>query len=593
MSAVVACGVASGQTTYSSSTGASVTSTSACEYNASAPCKASAYPSTITVPGGAATVNFLAPFSVTINGIVATVDNEPDGTCGGTSGFAFLLRAPNNGPFLEIMSFAGGYMDAVTGSSITLSSSSGTPMVSGDNPDWNAGAGLTGGNLGTYAPGSFSTAADNSPTFDNYPSPGPGYVSDSTAAANNGSATFSVFNGVVANGTWSLYMIGDDYAGCTASFSSWNLSFASTGTSNDSTSTTVSSATVNPLTKGNSVTFTATVENTTSSTTPAGTVTFSSTPYPSGSATALCSGVTLSGSGNTATAACTPSTSVFSSEGIYEIAATYTPNTGFSSSYTISPYYEWVNNPTTSGGTDVFCNAGTITGTSETNMSPFPSVVTVSGISNAVQDVTVEIKDYSFALGGADAQLMVTAPNRSSAMVLMSNLNFGQSSTATNTGSVTFTDSGAPVTGSNPFAGNGAFTYAPTSLYAMPAAFIQTLPATPPGGEPTVPATAASGTYAGIGVPATVGSATLFSTFNGVAANGTWSLFAFTGDQPMSIGGWCLGIIPASGAATTTVVSGVPNPAATGAAVAITATVSSGSDTPTGTVSFKDGLTDS
>ena len=585
--AVLAVGVASGQTTYTGGAGASVTSTVDCEYNANAPCTASPYPSTINVPGGTATVNLSAPvsapFSVTINGIHATVDNEPDGTCGGTTGVAFLLKAPA-GQFLEIMSFAGGFADAVTGSSITLSSASGTPMVSGDTPAWNGGASLNGGSLGTYAPGSFSTNAGNAPpTFDNYPSPGPGFVSNSTAAWNNGSATFqSVFNGVQANGTWSLYMIGDDYAACPASFSGWSLSFDSTGTSNDSTSTTVSGSTANPLTKGDSVTFTASVANTTSSTTPTGTVTFTSTPYPSGSATTLCSNVTLSGSGTTATATCT--TSAFTAENIFEINATYTPGTGFSSSYTISPYYEWVNNPTTSGGTDVFCNAGTITGTTLTNMSPFPSVVTVSGVSNAVQDVTVQVNDYSFANGGADAQLMLMAPNGSSAMVLMSNLNFG--STSTITGTATFEDGAGPVT-----ATLGSGEYAPTSLDAIPGAFSQTLPATPPSGEPQVPANAANGTYTGIGVPPSVGTATLFSTLNGLAANGTWSLFALTGDQSFSIGGWCLQIVPATGAATTTVVSGVPNPADKAASVAITATVSSGSATPTGTVSFKDGLT--
>jgi len=153
-------------------------------------------------------------------------------------------------------------------------------------------------------------------------------------------------------------------------------------------------------------------------------------------------------------------------------------------------------------------------------MSPFPSVVTVSGISNAVQDATVQLNNYSFANGGADAQLMLMAPNGSSAMVLMSNLNFGGSSTVTNVGSVTFTDSGAPVTGSNPFAGNGALTYAPTALYATPAAFIQTLPATPPSGQPTVPATAASGTYAGLASRLRWARRPCFRFLTGVAANG-------------------------------------------------------------------------
>jgi len=584
---VLGAGVASGQTTYSGGPGATVT-TNTCTGDPSNPCVASPYPSTITVPGGAAIISFSAPFSVKISGIEAPSSPDGGGPCYGTSDLGFLLKAPM-GQFLEIMSFAGGYADSVSGASITLSSGSGTIMVNGDTTDWNSGASMT-GSLGTYAPGSFLATTGTPPLQDVYPSPGPGTLSASTMAASNGTATFSVFNGVQANGTWSLYMIDYDQPSCMASFSGWSLSFASSATSNDSTSTAVSSATVNPLTKGSSVTFIASVTNTSTSATPTGTVTFTSTPYPSGSATTLCSTTALSKSGATATATCTPSTSAFTTENIFEINANYNPGTGFSGSNTISPYYEWVNNPTTSGGTDVFCNAGTIAGTVETNMSPFPSVVTASGISNAVQDVTVQVNNYSFALGGADAQLMLMAPN-GSAMVLMSNLNFGQTSTVTNTGSVTFTDSGAPVTGSNPFAGNGALTYAPTALYAMPAAFIQTLPATPPSGEPQVPATAASGTYVGIGVPASIGTATLFSTFNGVTANGTWSLFALTGDQSFSIGGWCLGITPATGTATTTVVSGSPNPATTGAAVAITATVSSGSATPTGTVSFMDSLT--
>jgi hypothetical protein len=152
LSAVVAgCGVASGQATYTGGAGATVT-THACTGDPSNPCVATPYPSTITVPGGTATVNFSAPFSVKISGIQAPSSANGDGPCYGTSDLGFLLKAPA-GQFLEIMSFAGGYMDSVTGASITLSSSSGTIMVNGDTPDWNSGASMT-GSLGTYAPGS-------------------------------------------------------------------------------------------------------------------------------------------------------------------------------------------------------------------------------------------------------------------------------------------------------------------------------------------------------------------------------------------------------------------------------------------------------
>jgi hypothetical protein len=409
-------------------------------------------------------------------------------------------------------------------------------------------------------------------------------------AAPNGSGTFgSVFSGIPIGGNWKLYLTSYDSPGCSLSFSGWSLTLTYNATSNATTTTTITSATVNPVTAGASVGFTASVVNTSTSATPTGTVTFTSTPAAGGSPTTLCTDVALSGSGTTATATC--NTSALTSEGVFDINATYNPGTGFVGSSTASPFQEWVNNPTTSGGTDIFCNNGTITGTTQTNTSPYPSVVMVSGIGNAVQNVTVQLKNYSFANEGFDAQMMLVAPNGSTAMVLMSHLG-GDSGSASNSGSVTFTDSASLATGTNPLGGSGALSFAPTVLNALPAPFIQTLPGDAPAGEPRVPANAASGTYTGIGVPASVGTATLFSTFAGATADGTWSLFGYTDNNPMSIGGWCLAITPASGVSTTTVVSGSTNPATTGATVAVTATVSSGSATPTGTVSFKDGQTD-
>ncbi len=586
LAAVLGAGVASAQTSYGPGPGASVTTAgdNSCSI-LSTPCEASVYPSTITVGGGASTVtaDVTHPFSVTISGINAPYNS---GNCSGTTSIAYLLKGPG-GQFLEIMSAAGGVQQAVSNGSITIASNGSAMPYYPANWPGGATATLT-GSLGSYAPGSFWAVQGASPSQDAYPSPGPGTLSAATMAASNGTGTYnSVFNGKQANGTWGLYMISDDYPSCTASFTGWTLSIYSSGTSNDTTSTTISTATANPITAAASVTFTASVANTSTSATPTGTVTFTSTPYAGGSTTTLCSNVALTGSGATVTANC--ATTALATEGIADINATYNPGSGFTASSTTSPYYEWVNNPTTSGGTDVFCNAGTIAGNSQTNMAPFPSVVTVSGISNAVQDVTVQVKNYTFADQGRDAVLLLKAPN-GAAMVLMSALG-GGTGTTTNTGSVTFSDSGAPATGANPLVGNGALTYAPTALYSTPAAFIQTLPTTPPSEEPTVPATAATRTYVGVGIPATVGTATLFSTFDGITANGTWSLFAYTDNQTLNIGGWCLAITPATGVSTTTVVSGSPNPAATGATVAITATVTSGSATPTGTVGFKDGLT--
>jgi hypothetical protein len=80
LTVVAGCGVASGQTTYGGGAGA-VVKTDACTGDPSKPCVASPYPSTITVPGGAATVNFSAPFSVKISGIQAPSSTNGDGPC--------------------------------------------------------------------------------------------------------------------------------------------------------------------------------------------------------------------------------------------------------------------------------------------------------------------------------------------------------------------------------------------------------------------------------------------------------------------------------------------------------------------------------
>jgi len=259
LAVVAGCGVASGQTTYNGGAGASVTTTAACAPgntgygDPSNPCTASTYPSTIAGPSAAATVNFPHPFSVTISGIDAPSSGF-NGPCWGTSDLGFLLKGPG-GQMLEIMSGAGGYGQTVSNGSVTLSSGSSTVLPRPfyqSNPAQNwpgSGSSSISGNLGTYAPGSFlSDAGAPTPSKDAYP--GLAALSSSTMPSVNGTGTFSsVFNGAQANGAWSLYLIDYDGPGCTASFGSWSLSFASTATSNATTSTTVSGATANPLTK--------------------------------------------------------------------------------------------------------------------------------------------------------------------------------------------------------------------------------------------------------------------------------------------------------------------------------------------------------
>lgn len=95
--------------------------------------------------------------------------------------------------------------------------------------------------------------------------------------------------------------------------------------------------------------------------------------------------------------------------------------------------------------------------------------------------------------------------------------------------------------------------------------------------------------------PAPNGSATLASVFNGIVPTGTWSLYVVTDvcDAPAETmtGGWSLSITTATGAATTTAPVSGQNPSTTGNAVTFTATVSSGGPVTTGSVTFTEGAT--
>src|SRR5207248_5563112 len=87
---------------------------------------------------------------------------------------------------------------------------------------------------------------------------------------------------------------------------------------------------------------------------------------------------------------------------------------------------------------------------------------------------------------------------------------------------------------------------------------------------------------------------TLAGAFNGIAPNGTWSLYVIDdacGDSPDTIsGGWTLNVTTVSAAATSTGVTSSLNPSRTGQSVTFTATVmSGGSPVTTGTVTFTDG----
>ena len=149
------------------------------------------YPSNMTVSGVSGTIT-------DVNVILYDIDHSfPDD-------IDIILVSPT-GQVVTLMSDCGGTTPITTGAPITLTF------------DDAAGSGLPDGTVltsGTYLPTNFGTP-------DNYPAPGPGSVSPP--------ALLSTYNGNLANGTWSLYVV-DDFSGDVGAIGfGWDLVITSTG----------------------------------------------------------------------------------------------------------------------------------------------------------------------------------------------------------------------------------------------------------------------------------------------------------------------------------------------------------------------------
>ena len=220
-----------------------------------------------------------------------------------------------------------------------------------------------------------------------------------------------------------------------------------------------------------------------------------------------------------------------------------------------------------------FTNAGSIpiadaTASAHGQASPYPSTISVSGLSGTLNGITLTLNNASFART-RDIDIILVAPTGAAFMV-MSDVSDGSATSGAN---ITFSDAGSalPATG-----GISSGTYVPTDIVSVTA------------GNDVFPAPAPS--YSS---PATTDSATFASVFNGINPNGTWSLYiqddaASSGLTSSITGGWTLNITTAgAAAATTTTVSSSLNPSLTTQSVTFTATVTSGgSPVTSGTVSF-------
>ncbi|MGA7220084.1 MAG: choice-of-anchor D domain-containing protein [Candidatus Sulfotelmatobacter sp.] len=262
---------------------------------------------------------------------------------------------------------------------------------------------------------------------------------------------------------------------------------------------------------GNSVTFTATV--TSNSTVNEGTVTFSD---PANDFT--CSG------GNTVPvsngqATCTTS---FSTEVSENITAFYNGTVNFQTSSGFIT--QTVNNHTVVTGNQ-FCNQGPITVPSTAGAAtPYPSNIFVTGLSGNVGAVTVNLNNIS----SSDIQqtdLLLVGPT-GAAIIPFAAVGDGSTIGGVN---VTLDDSASGlIPGGSPLVSG---TYQPTSITGSTSLVF----------PPPAPVVNASN-YA-----ATDGAATLTSTFQNTAPNGTWALYAMdhSGSGAATIGGgWCVNITP-------------------------------------------------
>ena len=194
--------------------------------------------------------------------------------------------------------------------------------------------------------------------------------------------------------------------------------------------------------------------------------------------------------------------------------------------------------------------------------SPYPSSITVSGMTGLVTDVTVTFHNLTHAtLGDVDA--LVVAPSGEN-LIVLSDAGPENALSFTNNATLTFDDSAATtVPGGNVASGS----FRPTN--------------NPWNTTETFPAPA----------PSPSSQTTLAGAFSGIGANGSWQLFIIddtTGDVGTMSGGWSLTLTTeVSAEATTTNLASSDTTTTTGSPVTFTAAVrAGGSPVTNGSVQF-------
>lgn len=464
---------------------------------------AAPYPSDIAVSGLAGA---LTKVTVTFSGLTHSAVNDIDAMVVAPTGQRLVVLSDVGDP--NTLAFA-------NNATLTFDDAAGGPVPAGNIP------------TGTYKP-------TNNGGGDTFPAPAPAPTTDTTLAG--------AFTGINPNGTWHLYVVDDTSGDIGNMAGGWSLSVTTEVAASPTTTTvTTSDAT---STTGDPVTFTAAVKAGATAVT-TGTVQFTDDGSVLGSPVAL----NASGQASLTTSALT--------EGTHEIRATYGGATGFlTSNGTVS---QRVDNATVVTGT-TFCNPGPITPPALGAAQPYPSHVTVSGLSGTVSKVTAALKGVSHQ-APIDFDVMLSGPTPSKNLILLSDA--GGQNPVSNL-DLTFDDAATGPVPTPMVSG----TFKPTNA--------------DDGSADTFPAPAPAPT-----------SATALSTFAGAGGNGQWSLWVVddaSGDSGTIANGWCLTVTSLT--PTTTVLTAAPNPSAYGATVTLTATVQAGGQPVTsGSVQFSDGAT--
>ncbi|MDQ6796924.1 MAG: Ig-like domain repeat protein [Actinomycetota bacterium] len=490
LAAVVACAVlisvsaAPAAATAFSNAAAITTTLPAC---GGAPAQATPYPSPITVSGLTGTVSDV---NVTLRGI---------GNDWGGDLEIFLVGPGAAQPAIVLMSDAGAA--TVSNATVTFDDSAGSALPQNSFPPSPA----------TAKPADYQELTGPGAPADTYP----GAPAGLAKPAPTGSATLaSTFNGIAPNGTWNLYVLNDACDAPAETLSSgWTIDI--TTAAGAATTTAVTSG-ANPSSTGQNVTFTATVTSGGSPVT-TGTVSFTE------GVTTLAANVPVDGSGKASFAKSNLP------EGNHVITGTYNGVPAFSTSN--GSVNQIVNTATTVSGT-TFCNPGPIAVRPNSvipSTTPYPSNLTVSGLSGNVSSVTASVKSVSHAFA-EDIDVLLVGPNSANNLVLVSDAGSGSTSNVT----LNLSDGGAsvvPATG--PWASAGSTATARPTDYT-PAGDVDTFPSALP------PASPAPGT---VNRPAPTGAATLASAFGGSNPNGTWSLYVRDDGAPDTgsiAGGWCI-----------------------------------------------------